>query len=189
MGKLLTLILFSILLLFGCNQETEVVSPIQSDTHSYQLIKLPPKSGLSVETSYSKTETIDAEDGGEIKIKESYVSANGKTVNIDAKLKIKKNSFTGIVDITMTIDDECAAVSFTPPMVFSIPAELDLKFEGIDLDKLQAINGGDYEFVYIADSWAIEQVTYNAMNVDESKGKIWVKKADINHFSRYGWIR
>jgi len=88
----------------------------------------------------------------------------------------------------MTVDDEFAAVSFTPAMVFSIPAELDLKFEGIDLAKLNAVTG-DYEFVYISDAWVIEPVTYNVMNVDESKGKIWVNKADINHFSRYGWIR
>jgi hypothetical protein len=88
----------------------------------------------------------------------------------------------------MTVDDEFAAVSFTPPMVFSIPAELDLKFEGIDLAKLSAITG-DYQFVFISDSYAIEQVTYNTMNVDEPEGKLWVKKADINHFSRYGWIR
>ena len=188
MGKLLTLTIFSFLLLFGCNEESNVSSPIQESNGPYQLIKLPPKAGLNVETTFSVTETIDGEDGGELKIKESYVATNGETVKIDAKLKIKKNSFTGIVDITMTVDDEFAAVSFTPPMVFSIPAELDLKFEGIDLAKLNSITG-DYEFVYISDAWDIEQVDYNNMNVDESKGKIWVKKADINHFSRYGWIR
>jgi len=188
MGKFITLSLFSFLLFFGCNQETDVLSPTQLDNNSYQLVKLPPKSGLNVETTFSKTETIDAEHGGEIKIKESYVAENGKTVKIDAKLKVKKNSFSGIVDITMTIDDEFAAVFFTPAMVFSIPTELNLKFEGIDLDKLHVING-DYEFVYISDAWDIEQVNYNTMNVDESKGKVWVTEADINHFSRYGWIR
>ncbi|MGB5287488.1 MAG: hypothetical protein WBN42_03295 [Ignavibacteriaceae bacterium] len=188
MRKLLTLIIFSFLLLFGCNEESDVSSPIQLDNHSYQLIKLPPKAGLSVESTFSKTVTIDGEQGGEIKIKEDYVAVNGQTVKIDAILKVKKNSFTGIVDITMAVDDDFAAVSFTPAMVFSIPAELNLKFEGIDLTKLNAITG-EYEFVYISDAWVIEPVTYNVMNVDESKSKIWVKKADINHFSRYGWIR
>lgn len=188
MGKLLTLTIFSFLLLFGCNEESDVSSPIQESNPPYQLIKLPPKAGLNVETTFSITETIDGADGGDLKIKESYIAANGEKVKINAKLKIKKNSFNGIVDITMTVDDEFAAVSFTPAMVFSIPAELNLKFEGIDLAKLNPITG-DYEFVYISDSWDIEQVTYNVMHVDESKGKIWVNKADINHFSRYGWIR
>jgi len=188
MKKLLILIIFSFLLPFGCNENSDVSSPIQEGNRPYQLIKLPPKAGLSVETTFSVTETIDGEDGGELKIKESYVATNGETVKIDAKLKIKKNSFNGIVDITMTVDDEFAAVSFTPPMVFSIPAELKLKFEGIDLESLNLITG-EYEFVYISDAWDIEYVTYNNMHVDESKGKIWVNKADINHFSRYGWIR
>jgi len=188
MEKYLTIIIFSFLLLFGCNEESNVSSPIHEANRSYQLIKLPPRAGLSVETTFSITETIDGEDGGELKIKEHYVATNGETVKIDAKLKIKKNSFEGIVDITMTVDDEYAAVSFTPEMVFSEPAELDLKFEGIDLQKLNIITG-EYEFVYISDSWDIEYVTYNNMHVDESKGKIWVNKADINHFSRYGWIR
>ena len=88
----------------------------------------------------------------------------------------------------MTIDDQFAAVSFTPEMVFSIPAELNLKFEGINLDTLNVVTG-DYDFVYIDDYGNIELVAYNAIHVNESKGKIWVNKADINHFSRYGWIR
>jgi hypothetical protein len=188
MKKFLILSLFSSLLFLGCSQETDVNSPIQQVNHSYQMIKLPPKSGLSIENTFSVTETIEGDKGGTIKIKENYVATNGKTVKIDAKLKVKKNSFTGIVDITMTIDDVFAAVSFTPAMVFSIPAELKLKFEGIELENLIAISG-EYEFVYISDNWDIEPVTYNSMQVNESKGKLSVNKADINHFSRFGWIR
>jgi hypothetical protein len=188
MKKLIALIIFSFLLPLGCNEESDVSSSIQEGNRPYQLIKLPPKAGLSVETTFSTTETIDGADGGDLKIKESYVATNGETVKIDAKLKIKKNSFNGIVDITMTIDDQYAAVSFTPQMVFSDPAELNLKFEGIDLDSLNVVTG-DYDFVYIDDYGNIELVAYNAIHVNESKTKIWVNKADINHFSRYGWIR
>ncbi len=187
MKKLLTLSLVSFLLFFGCDQETDVFSPVQSDSDSYEFIKLPPKGGLSVENTFSITKTIDGDKGGTIKIKESYTAANGEEIKIDAKIKIAKHSFTGIVDITMTIDDEIAAVSFTPAMVFSVPAKLDLKFEGIELDRLAAVNG-EYEFVYITFS-SIESVTYSNMRVDESRGKIWVTKADIHHFSRYGWVR
>jgi hypothetical protein len=188
MKKILTLSLFSALLFFGCNQETDVYSPIKQVNHSYQMIKLPPKAGLSVENTFSVTETIDGDEGGTIKIKESYLARNGKTVKIDGKLKVKKLSFTGVVDITMTIDDVFAAVSFTPAMVFSEPAELKLKFEGIELENLHFLSG-EYEFVYISDNWDIEPVNYNSMQVEESKGKLQVNKADINHFSRFGWIR
>lgn len=189
MKKLITLSLLSFLLFFGCDQETDVFSPVQSDADSYEFIKLPPKGGLSVENTFSITKTIEGDKGGTIKIKESYNAANGEKVKIDAKIKIAKHSFTGIKNITMTIDDEIAAVSFTPAMVFSVPAKLDLKFEGIELDNLTAMNG-EFEFVYfdVTTSY-IESVTYNNMQVDESKGKVSVKKADIHHFSRYGWVR
>jgi len=112
---------------------------------------------------------------------------NGETVKIDAKLKIKKHAFEGTVDITLTVDDEYAAVSFTPAMVFDIPADLDLKFEGIDLAPLNLATG-DYDFVFIDDYGNIEVVEYNALHVDESKSKIWVSKAKLNHFSRYGFV-
>ncbi|NNL22097.1 MAG: hypothetical protein HKO83_12330 [Ignavibacteriaceae bacterium] len=188
MNKLLIVSLFSFLIFYGCNQDTDVNSSNQDDNRSYQLIKLPPRAGLSVETTFSETKTIDGDKGGTIKIKESYVATNGQTVKIDGKLKVKKHSFNGIVDITMTIDDEFAAVSFTPPMVFSIPAELKLKFEGIELENLHVLTG-EYEFVYISDTWDIEPVNYNSMRVDETWGKLSVNKADINHFSRFGWVR
>ena len=71
MEKYLTIIIFSFLLLFGCNEESNVSSPIHEANRSYQLIKLPPRAGLSVETTFSITETIDGEDGGELKIKDN----------------------------------------------------------------------------------------------------------------------
>ena len=150
MRKLLILSLFSFLLFFGCDQETDINSPGNIDNQSYQLIKLPPKAGLSVENTFSVTKRIDGKRGGEIKLHKQYVSTNGQTVKIDAKLKIKRHSFSGHVDITLTVDDDYAAVSFFPEMIFSKPAELDLKFEGLDLESLNLVTG-EYDFVFIGD--------------------------------------
>jgi len=176
--------LLSAVLLLGCADTSN--TPVESDSHSYQLIKLPPKAGLSVETIFSTTKRIDGKRGGEIKIKKSYIAEDGHTVKIDAKLKVKKNSYEGNVDITFTIDDEFAAASFSPHMVFNKPLELDLKFEGIDLELLN-LTQGDYDFVFIDDNGDIEITQYNGLHVNESKGKIWVTKANLNHFSRYGF--
>ena len=99
-------------------------------------------------------------------------------------MKFKKNSFPGAVDITITADDEYAAVQFSPKMVFDKPVELDLKFEGLDLD----LTTGDYDFVFIDDDGNIEIVAFNAIHVDESQSKIWVTKADLPHFSRYAFV-
>ena len=186
MKTLLFSFLFSTLLLIGCADKP--TSPIESDNHSYQLIKLPPKAGLSVETIFSKTKRIDGKRGGEIRLDESYVAADGHTVEIHAKLKVKRNSYRGHVDITLTIDDEFAAASFSPYMVFNKPVELDLKFVGIDLEHLNLIEG-DYDFVFIDDNGDIEIIQYNGLHVIELQGKIWVTKANLNHFSRYAFSR
>ncbi len=112
MKALLTAAFFSALL-FNGRADTSI-SSFESDNHSYQLIKLPPKAGLSVENTFSKTKTINGDEGGTIKLKESYVAEDGHTVKIDVKFKVKKHSFEGNVDITMTVDD------FTP-LLLSLP--------------------------------------------------------------------
>ena len=178
--------LLSAVLLLGCADTS--ISPVESDSHSYQLIKLPPKAGLSVENTFSVTKTINGDEGGTIKIKESYVAEDGHTVKIDVKLNIKKNSFEGNVDITMTVDDDFAAVNFTPDMVFDKPTTLDVKFEGIDLKELELVTG-DYDFVYIDDAGIVEEIEHDGVTVKESNGEIRVKKAKLNHFSRYGFTR
>ena len=186
MRTLLFSFLFSTLLLIGCADKP--TSSIESDNHSYQLIKLPPKAGLSVENIYTVTKTIKGKVGGLIKLKKSYVAADGHTVKIDVKLKVKKNSFSGNVKITLTVDDEFAAVKFSPIMNFKKPAELNLLFEGIDLEELN-LTSGDYDFVFIDDNGNTELVGYKAIHVIESKGKIWVTNAKLNHFSRYAFSR
>jgi hypothetical protein len=186
MKYLISSLLVFLLSFTACDLVTESNPPVENVLNK-QLIKLPPRSGLWVENTFSVTETIDGDKGGEIRLHEQYVDINGETVKIDAKLKIKKHAFQGVVDITLTADDEYAAISFTPAMVFDKPAELDLKFEGIDLGELN-LTEGDYDFVFVGDDGRIEVVEYNALHVDESKSKIWVTKADLNHFSRYGFV-
>jgi hypothetical protein len=178
-----TLLLLAIFLL-GCADIP--VSPVKKSDHSYQMIKLPKKSALSVETIFSVTQTIDGDVGGIVRLSESYIAEDGHAVVIDIKLNIKHESFDGIVDFTITADDEYAAVVFSPSMVFNKPVELDLKFEGLELDSL-CFTTGDYDFAFIDDQGNIDIIAYNAIHVNENQGKIWVTKADVPHFSRYGF--
>ncbi|MGB5850160.1 MAG: hypothetical protein WBH40_16855 [Ignavibacteriaceae bacterium] len=181
---LTTLLLIAIFLL-GCADTP--VSPVKKNDHSYQLIKLPKKSGMSVETIFSKTKTINGNLGGRIIIRKSYVADDGHTVSIYAKLKIRENSFEGSVDITLTVDDEFAAVEFSPAMVFDMPVELSLRFEGIDLEELN-LTTGDYDFAFIDDNGDIELIVYNSIHVNQDMNKIWVSRAKLPHFSRYGFV-
>ena len=181
----LTILLLFAIFLLGCADTP--ISPVKNENHSYQLIKLPKKSDLAVETSFSVTDSIDGEAGGTITLSESYVAADGHTVSINIMLKIKPLSFTGIVDITLTADDEFAAVEFSPEMVFDKPLELNLTFIGLDLDSLN-LTTGDYDFVFIDEYGNVEIIGYNAIHVNEYQGKLWVTKADLPHFSRYGFV-
>jgi len=181
----LTTLLLSALFFLGCVEAP--ISPLTEDNHSYQFIKLPKKSGMSVENIFSITKEIDGKKGGEIKLRESYKAEDGNTVKIDVKLKIKRNSFEGKVDITLTIDDEFAAVSFSPAMVFDKPLELNLTLEGIDLEELN-LTTGEYNFAFFDDDGTTDIVSYNALHVNESRNKIWVTKAKLYHFSRYGFV-
>jgi hypothetical protein len=181
--------LLSALLLLGC-ADTPISTP-ELDSNSYTLIKLPPKSGLSVETAFSKTVLINGENGGEIEITENYVAPDGHTVEIYAKLSVPTNAFTGDVPITMTIDDEYftgdvpitmtiddeyAAVWFTPHMVFSNPVELKMSFTGIDLEELMLVNG-KYDLLFIGDDGTFELVGHDEVQVIESQDEIRVQKA------------
>ena len=98
--------LLFVLFLFGCNEAP--VQPTEDDTledqsYDYELIQIPPR--IDGGPSFSETETIDGSKGGLINIHEHYITVDGDTVKVDAKLKIKKDSFSGNVDITMTVDD------------------------------------------------------------------------------------
>ena len=180
----LSTLLLIILFLVGCSDTP--VSPVKSENHSYQLIKLPKKSGLYIENTYAVTDTIDGEVGGTIRLNESYIAADGHTVYIDVMLKFKHNSFPGVAIITITADDEYAAVDFSPEMTFDVPLELNLAFQGLDLDSLN-LTTGDYDFVYIDGEGNVEVIGYNAIHVNEDQGKLWVTQADIPHFSRYAF--
>ncbi len=195
MKYLISLALLATLLLFDCGDNS--ISPIETDNHSDQLSKFSTKSGLSVGKIFSISKTINGDKGGTIKLKKSYVAEDGHKVKINVKFKVKKHSFKGKVDITMMVNVVNASVMFTPHMIFNKRAELEVKFEGIDLEKLDRIDleklghgpTGEYDFVFIDDDGSIETIDHDRIRADKNKGKIQVKKAHLYHFSRYAFIR
>lgn len=176
--------------LVGCTDTP--ISPLDSQANPEgqldKLVKLPPKSGLSTETVFSKTELIDGEQGGEIKTKEYYWTNDGTKVKIDARLTIPKGAFTGSVNITMKIDDVFAAASFEPAMSFDQPLQFDLTINGLDLSQI-SLGGAAYNFVYVADDGRIEDVVNDGVTLDSFLKGLTVDKAQLNHFSRYAFSR
>ena len=171
--------LFSALLLLGCNDKTPIQPDIPDETDEmeiliYELIQIPQKPAGT--PTFTATETIDGSKGGQININEHYVTEDGDTVTIIVKLKIKKDCFSGNVDITMTMDDIYTAVRFSPDMVFDKPVELDVKYKGLDPDQLD-LTSGNFEFLYVDDNGNTETVPSNGVVVKQEIGQISVKKA------------
>ena len=186
MKFILSILLSAILLFFGCSETPN--SPVESDSHSYKSIKLPARGGLSMESSFSVTKEIKGAQGGTIVISESYISTDGRIVNIFGQLRIPQHAFRGKQDITFTIDDQIAAAKFTPHMVFDIPVELMLSFEGININELENF-GKKYDFLYIDDKGYTEEVNHSKIIVVNWAGNIMVEQALLNHFSRYAFTR
>jgi hypothetical protein len=177
-------------LLLGCNeapvQPDILEEPVETEIVTYEEIQIPTKPAGT--PTFTATETIDGSKGGYVKIKDSYITVDGDTVELDVKLKIKKDCFSGTQDITMTLDDVYTAVRFTPEMIFDKPVELNVKYKGLDPEQLN-LTSGTYEFLYIDDDGNTQTVPSYGVKVNAEDGEISVKKAKLDHFSRYAFIR
>ncbi len=170
--------LLSVLLLLGCNetpiQPDVLEEPVETEIETYEIIQIPPRAGGG--PSITKTETIDGSKGGHVKFKENYITVDGDTVVVDVHLHAHKNSFSGIVDITVTVDDVYAAVKLTPPMIFNTHVDLDLKYKGLDPAQLN-LPSGEYEFLYVDDEGNTETVPSHGVVVNKANlAKFLLKK-------------
>ena len=187
MKKLITFSLLSFLLFFGCNQDSEILTPVEeSSNQDYTFISLPtPTGGLSVETIYTFSEEISGEQGGIFFNQFSYQGGPFGNVTVQSRLLFPENSFSGYEDITKTYNTDYATMEYGPSMSFNTPVICGLRFYGLDLS---GVDPNTVRFVYIANDGAIEVVEYESISINVASGYIWVKNAELNHFSRYGFV-
>ena len=185
MRNLLLLLFFStILVLNGCSHNESGSSPVQ-DENSLKTIPLPEDSTGQLSHLFFDTEVINGKTGGLLLINESYHGVNG-TVHIKLKLNIPVNAFEGTETLTARVNDLFAEVDFSPAKTFNEPLQLDLTFTGLDLTNLDP---STVDFVYMAPDGGYEHVQRDSLGVGLNDGTLYVKKALINHFSRYIFTR
>ncbi len=187
MKNLLIFLLFSGLVFFGCNQDSEITSPVntpQERVLNKQLISLPPSIGLGVETQ-TYDQDIDGSNGGEFQKWYSYQNSSGGTIDQFADLDFFPGAFTGTKNISMTFNTGGAAMDFGPAMQFQVDVEYTYKITGLDLT---GIDPNTLEFVYIDSNGNMYTVEYDYVEMDASIGMLKVKDAKLNHFSRYGFV-
>ncbi len=172
-------------LLFGCSPDANVISPVESSVKTQaQLIKLPAPQGLAIETLITRSKYIDGSVGGYFTEQFSYETSEG-TVTITSKLVFPANSFSGSKAITQTFNTETASLEFGPSMIFNSPVKYSLTISGIDLSN---VNSNSIDFAYVAPDGSLTGVNYDSIGFDLATNSIIVNNAQLNHFSRYGFI-
>jgi hypothetical protein len=185
MKKLLSINLIVLTLLFGCNPDSNITSPDESVNNPHlKLIQLPTPEGLSVETLYTESKYINGNYGGYFTEQFSYQITAG-TVNITSKLVFPAGSFSGGKTITQTFNTETASLEFGPAMQFNESVKYTLTITGLDLT---GVNPNTLDFVYVAQDGSTTGVVYDSIYMDEASGTLKVTNAQLNHFSRYGFV-
>jgi len=185
MKKLISINLVVLALLFGCNPDSNITSPENSATQSkLKLIQLPTPTGLSVETLYTESQYINGYNGGNFTEQFGFQSSTGY-VSINSQLVFPAGSFYGGKTITQTFNTETASLEFGPAMQFNVPVKYTLTISGVDLT---GINPETLDFVYVAQNGSITGVVYDAIYMDAATSTLKVTNAQLNHFSRYGFV-
>ncbi|MBC8183146.1 hypothetical protein H8E88_18740 [candidate division KSB1 bacterium] len=126
---------------------------------------------------------INANKGGSLSLEHEIKTRTGK-VEVEMMLTIKPNALSKNTKIKMRLDTKKAIFIFNPDGTqFSTPAIFDVKVSGL---KLTSSTGRKIDiYYYNEDTGEWEKVKREAVIVDDTRGLIIVKGAQLPHFSRY----
>jgi len=186
MKKITKILLFTIIFIFGCEQGSNTVSPPIEPNYESPLISLPtPEGGSNAESEYTVEKVINGWNGGTFYAQYSYEGGPFGTVTIISKLQFPSGAFSGYKTITQTFNSETASVTFGPAIEFNQTVEYDITITGVDLS---GVNPDSLDFVYIANNGTIQYCEYEHLWMDQSTGRLHVDDAELQHFSRYGFV-
>lgn len=194
MKTFLAILLITLALLIGCDNSPDLSVNYSGNTPQaslskiteYELIPLPIKSPLWMDSVFTMSKVINGAVGGRMILEKYYIAEGGDSVIMGVDLRIPAGAFQGTKTITMVLDDEYTAFHFYPQMAFDDTLRLFQYFEGLHLEEYQT---GTFDFVYLADDGSVELVKKNGLQVVKPQGIVRVQNAKLVHFSRYGWVR
>lgn len=179
---------YLLFVIIGCSENQLLVpeEPTKS-VNSYEMLKLPvSKSSPKVSSSLSISKSINGLKGGEIEFE--FQLSGTEEVEIKGKLLIPAGAFSSTETIEIIFDNEYALVDFYPsPFQFSLPLELTLIYDGVDIE---GISADELDFYYVNDYMNfVELINHDEKVLNESENLIKIVNAELNHFSRYGWLK
>ncbi len=198
MKRYLLLLVFAGLLLSGCNSENLLVNPVQINSNSKQsqqlvietgFLNLPvmKQTGNSVASNLTDAALIYGNKGGELEVEGKLGIAKSGVVDVHGKLDIPSRAFKGFKTLAMSADKNSTSVTFGPSgSQFDKSLLLDLKYDGLNLD---GVDISTIQFAYLSSDGIYVLVPNDGIQVDVKEGKIEVRGARIDHFSRFGFVR
>jgi hypothetical protein len=184
MNKVTKLLLLSVLFLFGCEQGgVDIITAPTEPLHNLKLISLP--TSLAVQEIHTEYKWINGDDGGWFGEQFTYDGGPLGNVTIYSTLHFPQYAFSGWKNISQSFDTETASIVFGPSMQFNVPAEYTLTIYGVDLN---GVDPNTLTFVYIDSNGNMYPCDYEYVTMDVNTGMLKVKDAELNHFSRYGFV-
>jgi hypothetical protein len=182
-----TLTLASLLFLFGCDQGSDLTSPVDDiKSENANWISLPSAEGIQIENSFTVSKRINGAQGGFLTMSESYSGGPFGTVTIDAELVFDQGAYPGNKYISLTNDDTGCVTTFAPSLEkFNDRVTYTVTYTGIDLS---SIDPNNVRFAYLATNGDVEYAQHEGISVNVSTGTLQVINALIPHFSRYGFV-
>ncbi len=198
MKKYFLLLVTAGLVLSGCNSENLIVDPVQSNSNVKQsqslvietgFIQLPviKQTGNNIASDLTDTDLIYGNKGGELEVEGKLGIAKSSVVEVHGTLDIPKGAFKGSKTLSMSADKNSTSVTFGPSgSFFDKSLLLDLEYKGLNL---VGIDVSKIKFVYLSSDGIYSIIPNDGIQVDVKEGKLEVHGAQIDHFSRFGFVR
>jgi hypothetical protein len=184
-GPVLTL--FITFFISSCQNSDSVLVPADNSDNSNYIYS--PEKLESDEGDFVLLQNIDGNTGGTIAFDTSYMDINGDSISMSIKLKFLPKSFSGIKEIQIIPDLATGSIQFFPHMDFTNLVLVDLYYKGIDLAKLSFDSNSKADFVFQDENGQIEYTLSKGCVVIWNQSLIFVKSAQLKHFSRYIFVR
>jgi hypothetical protein len=168
------------------NDESGITSPDYAISYFYSPIILPERAPLFQDSVYTINKEINGDAGGSISYSNYFISAEGDSISFEFDIDFPESSFVGNENITVTLDNEYAALHFYPHLIFNKDVKLTQQFKGLNLD---GMSNQTIDFVFMDDNGNVEVVRKNGIQVIVPQRLVRVMNAKLKHFSRYGWVR
>ena len=191
MYKYLSIIAILLLFVIGCTDESNMLSPVGNTINNDEMVTNPnfiillPANNQSLKKDVAVSQTIYGDQESLLEINTGYAGGPFGWISITANARFQRYSFTGSRYVTMSINDDNGAASFSPSGTWAKPVIYNLTIQGIDLSN---VDPAKVSFVYMAPDGNYYKAKYQSLYVEKQSGKIQLINAQLPHFSRWGFI-